>query len=97
MAIRSAKSAREKLAARITDDFPNSLYRGKWKVLWKLPQRWKSKMVACGVSFFMISTAAWKSLRKKQLRLFHSYHRPGGDQKKQREPAAGIHLRSPPA
>ena len=32
-----------------------------------------------GDFFLMISTAAWKSLRKKTLQLFHSYHRPGGD------------------
>src|SRR5215472_2176489 len=34
--------------------------------LWKLPQRWKSAKVACGDFFLMISTAAWKSLRKKR-------------------------------
>jgi len=34
--------------------------------LWKLPQPWKSDKVACGDFFLMISTAAWKSLRKKR-------------------------------
>jgi len=34
--------------------------------LWKLPQPWKSAKVACGDFFLMISTAAWKSLRKKR-------------------------------
>jgi hypothetical protein len=32
--------------------------------LWKLPQQWKSEAVAFGDIFLMISTAAWKSLRK---------------------------------
>jgi hypothetical protein len=32
--------------------------------LWKLPQPWKSRKVAFGDFFLMISTAAWKSLRK---------------------------------
>jgi len=34
--------------------------------LWKPPQPWKSAKVACGDFFLMISTAAWKSLRKKR-------------------------------
>jgi hypothetical protein len=34
--------------------------------LWKLPQPWKSEKVAFGDFFLMISTAAWKSLRKKR-------------------------------
>jgi len=34
--------------------------------LWKLPQPWKSEAVAFGDFFLMISTAAWKSLRKKR-------------------------------
>src|SRR5437870_2416785 len=34
--------------------------------LWKLPQPWKSKKVAYGDFFLMISTAAWKSLHKKR-------------------------------
>jgi hypothetical protein len=34
--------------------------------LWKLPQPWKSEAVAFGDIFLMISTAAWKSLRKKR-------------------------------
>ena len=33
---------------------------------WKLPQPWKSTKVAFGDFFLMISTAAWKSLRKKR-------------------------------
>src|SRR5262249_37469319 len=34
--------------------------------LWKLPQPWKSAKAGCGDFFLMISTAAWKSLRKKR-------------------------------
>jgi hypothetical protein len=34
--------------------------------LWKLPQPWKSKKVAFGDFYLMISTAAWKSCRKKR-------------------------------
>jgi hypothetical protein len=33
---------------------------------WKLPQPWKSAKVASGDFCLMISTAAWKSLRKKR-------------------------------
>jgi hypothetical protein len=36
----------------------------KTKTLWKLPQLWKSTKEAFGDFFLMISTAAWKSLRK---------------------------------
>jgi len=48
-------------------------FSGSWDLksagqhaLWKLPQRWKSIKVAFGNFFFMISTTAWKSLRKKR-------------------------------
>src|SRR5262249_54465341 len=34
--------------------------------LWKLPQQWKSDKVAFGDFFLMISTSAWKTLRKKR-------------------------------
>jgi hypothetical protein len=34
--------------------------------LWKLPQPWKSAKVALGDFFLLISTAAWKSRRKKR-------------------------------
>jgi hypothetical protein len=34
--------------------------------LWKLPQPWKSDKVAFSDFFLMISTAAWKSLRKNR-------------------------------
>jgi hypothetical protein len=34
--------------------------------LWKLPQPWKSKKDAFGYFFLMISTAAWKSRRRKR-------------------------------
>jgi hypothetical protein len=34
--------------------------------LWKLPQPWKSTKVAFGDFFWIISTAAWKSLRQKR-------------------------------
>jgi hypothetical protein len=38
----------------------------KEKSLWKLPQLWKSTKEAFGNFFLMISTAAWKSLRKNR-------------------------------
>jgi len=38
----------------------------KKKRLWKLPQLWKSTKEALGNFFLMISTAAWKSLRKNR-------------------------------
>lgn len=37
--------------------------------LWKVPQLWKSKAVAFGNFFLMISTVAWKAQNA-----FHTYH-----------------------
>jgi len=47
--------------------------------LLKLPQLWKSKSVAFGSFFLMISTSCLKKPSLKTLRLFHSSNRPGGD------------------
>jgi hypothetical protein len=47
--------------------------------LWKLPQPWKSEKVAFGDFFLMIFHGCLEKPAQKTLRLFHSYHRPGGD------------------